>query len=659
MKKFLTVTTAALLAVSALAQPALRSGKPIMSADEKGLAPLGVTQAIATRPIGIAYVSAESASPSLFLMVRSGVPTARGIFYSTMEGTEKAGGRFVFSPPAKLKPYWGKPSNMPSYGCVFQFKGRVFSYWAEENASLALASFNPETREVTKVASVPFEGLEGIHYLSAIEGPGGTLELTALVNDGSKYRVDRQKDESWYDGAHIYKGAIARGGVRRAVVKDLLKGGRFEEAVPQDFMISPTGTVRIKDDFLGADGYLVVNRFGSVLWSDKSGKHYVRDGAGKQIRYHAIGPSAVALCLRSGETVVFMGGEGSISSCSFEGMGQDGPLFSGLRTVLQSKGALYTGSLGVPEVVDWDDDGLLDVVCGNSEGRILFFRNTGSNVAPRFSGFPEELRCEGEPICIRPGYIGVQGPFEAVWGYMCPAVFDWNGDSRPDIVFSDSRGKLEVMLRRPDGDLARPFSLKEDGLEIHGLWRVKPAVTTIGGRICVVNLDGDGALHRWWKTDEDSLEDGGTLLHVDGKPITTYTAKADRDGSLGRVKINLYDWDGDGDLDLILGTPGQTCLPHPEKGIPNGKVLKQQMMQVFFLENKGSDAKPRFADPVGFYVNGEDLPLGGHANAPVPCMLGDISLGANLLVGCESGRLMWISRGDLTTFTIKDRYDKR
>lgn len=659
MKKYLTIITAVLLVVSATAQPALRSGGPIMSADEKGLAPLGVLQGVASQPVGIAYTSADAAAPSLFLAVRVGVPAARGLYCSTMEGTEKAGGRFVFAPPVKLKPYWGKPSNMPPYGCLFQFKGGVFSFWAESKSSLVLASFNLQTRELTKVASVPFEGLEGIHSLSAIEGPDGTLELTALVSDGTKYRVDRLKGESWYDGAHIYKGAISHGGVRRAVVKDLLKGGKFEEAVPKDFMIAPTGSVRINDDFLGADGYLVVNRFGSIRWSDANGKQYVRDGSGNQIRYHANGANAVALRLRSGETVVFMGGEGSLSSCSFEGMGQDGPLFSEPRTVLQIKGALYTGSLGVPEVVDWDGDGMLDIVCGNSEGRILFFRNIGSNASPLFSGTPEELRCEGVPVCFRPGYIGVQGPFEAVWGYMCPTVFDWNGDSRPDIVFSDTQGKLEVMLRRPDGDLSRPFSLKQDGLEIKGMWRVKPAVATVDGKICIVNLDGDGALHRWWKIDDDTLEDGGTLLLTDGKAITTYTSGANRDGSLGRVKVNLFDWDGDGDLDLILGTPAQTCLPRPEKGIPNSSVLKQLMMQVFYLENKGSDAKPRFADPVGFYVNGKDMPLGVHANAPAPCMLGDSSLGANLVVGCESGRLFWIDRRDLSTFTIKERYDKK
>ena len=79
------------------------------------------------------------------------------------------------------------------------------------------------------------------------------------------------------------------------------------------------------------------------------------------------------------------------------------------------------------------------------------------------------------------------------------------------------------------------------------------------------------------------------------------------------------------------------------------------MLHVFLLENTGSDAEPVFDEPKGFYVGGKDLYLGVHATAPVPCGLGDCSAGANLLVGCESGRLFWINRKDLTPFTLKVR----
>lgn len=666
MKKAGLIPLFLFLSLFSFAQVPLKSGKPVMSSDPDGIAPLGVLQTIATVPAGAVYLKPGDANPSLFLLARVGVPSSRGVYVATLNGVRKAGGELVFDKPVKIKAYWGKPSKMPDYGCFFNYKGGVLSFWAESKESLTLASYNPDEKQLVKIASVKVGGLGGVYGISAVELENGSIEITAIAGDGSRYRTDRAQNESWYDGAMIYKGAISKGGIRKMTLTDPLKGGSFTEASPASFMIALSGAVRIQDSFMGADGYLAVNRFGVLGWQDASssrvGRSWVRDASGKSIEYPANGASMSLLNFRSGEKRILMGGEGKLVSCRFDGMGENGPVFSDPSTVLMLGGALYTGSLGVPEVVDWDGDGVQDIICGNSEGRILFFKNTGTDLVPAYSSFAEELCWEDGPVCIRPGYIGVQGPFEAVWGYMCPSVFDWNADGVPDIVFSDSRGKLEVMYARRTASgtiLGRPFALRQDGLEIKGLWRVKPAVAEIAGSVCVVNMDGDGTFHRWWKVDESTLVDDGPLLLRGGTPITAHSGTADRDGNFGRVKINLCDWDADGDLDLILGTPMTSCLPRPDKGIPNGPVLKQLMMQVFYMENVGNDERPCFKDPVGFYVKGKDLLLGVHANGPEPCTVGSASGAYNLLVGCESGRLFWIDRNDLATFSIKDRYDKK
>ena len=459
--------SAALAACTMLsAQPALKSGKPLKSAAEDGLAPLGVLQSVGSLPVGSAYLGADAALPTVFIQSKVGVPAARGLYFSTMEGSLKAGGNFVFGAPRKVKAYWGKPSKMPIYGCVFNYRGEVFSLWEESSKALTLASFNPETRELSRVASIPFEGLAGVYKISACELSDGRLEVTAIAGDGSSYRVERAKDESWYDGAHIYKGNLSKGGLRRAVLRDIKAGGEFKPVSSEGLVIAPTGAVHLQDSFMGADGWLVVNRFGVLAWQDASSPKapgsFARDASGNILSYHANGAHACLLRFRSGEQAVILGGEGAMVSSSFEGMGETGPLMSAPKTVLARNAALYTGSLGVPELVDWDGDGALDIICGNSEGRILFFRNLGSNAEPAYSGFPEPLLCCGEPFCIRPGYLGVQGPFEAIWGYMCPAVFDWNGDGMPDIVFSDCRGKLEVAYGcgvRNKPEVKHPFSL--------------------------------------------------------------------------------------------------------------------------------------------------------------------------------------------------------
>ena len=71
-----------------------------------------------------------------------------------------------------------------------------------------------------------------------------------------------------------------------------------------------------------------------------------------------------------------------------------------------------------------------------------------------------------------------------------------------------------------------------------------------------------------------------------------------------------------------------------------------------WMENLGTDEQMRFALPHLFRFNHTDLVLGGHSQAPAPCLLGDTSGGMNLLIGCESGNFYFFHRSDLTTTTL-------
>ena len=306
---------------------------------------------------------------------------------------------------------------------------------------------------------------------------------------------------------------------------------------------------------------------------------------------------------------------------------------------------------------DWDGDGVLDIVAGNSEGRLLFFKNNGTDREPDFA-MSEEICAGGVPVLLRPGYHVVQGPFEASWGYLCPTVCDWNNDGLPDVVVSGSRQKYEVMLNEgtsTEPRLAAPVPIMVDNLELYGTWRVRPAIAKAGDVNVMVIMDDDNALHLYRQIDEYNVEDAGKLRLEDGRQITGHNDAGERLGQWGRGKLRFTDWNGDGKLDLIVGSIKRSSYPSPDRGLPYSRFRKKEFgLQVMLFENVGTNEKMVFKEPVQFQVDGKDVYLGAHSNAPEPCMLGDVTDGPNLLVGCESGKYFFFDRRHLTVTGIPE-----
>jgi hypothetical protein len=119
----------------------------------------------------------------------------------------------------------------------------------------------------------------------------------------------------------------------------------------------------------------------------------------------------------------------------------EAPRFGAVRYFEQVDPYVKSGALSRPVPVDWNGDGRLDLIAGNSAGYIQYFENTGSPAAPAFEdrGY---LKAGGETI----GYAGpntlIQGPVEEKWLRRTP-VADWDLDGRLDIWSTASgRGAL-------------------------------------------------------------------------------------------------------------------------------------------------------------------------------------------------------------------------
>ena len=113
------------------------------------------------------------------------------------------------------------------------------------------------------------------------------------------------------------------------------------------------------------------------------------------------------------------------------------------------------GALATPFSVDWDGDGDEDIITGNSAGYIGFIENLGQfNGMPRWAA-PKLLKSEGEVIRIMAGYNGsIQGPAEEKWGYTTLSVSDWDGDGLKDLVVNSIFG--EVIWYKNVGTITKP-----------------------------------------------------------------------------------------------------------------------------------------------------------------------------------------------------------
>ncbi len=119
------------------------------------------------------------------------------------------------------------------------------------------------------------------------------------------------------------------------------------------------------------------------------------------------------------------------------------PVFAKPYYFQQRGGNVKFGALVTPAATDWDGDGDDDLVCGNTAGYIGVIENEGTTDQFAF-GKPKYLKADGKEIRVQAGSNGsIQGPCEAKWGYTTLSVADWDGDGLQDILSNSIWGKVE------------------------------------------------------------------------------------------------------------------------------------------------------------------------------------------------------------------------
>jgi hypothetical protein len=91
-----------------------------------------------------------------------------------------------------------------------------------------------------------------------------------------------------------------------------------------------------------------------------------------------------------------------------------------------------------PVVADWDGDGKPDLVVGSGDGSVVWFRNEGTGKKPSLAAakilVPPSPSPWSDDKSKRPGEWGVRSR---------PAVVDWDGDGKLDLLVGDLCGGFE------------------------------------------------------------------------------------------------------------------------------------------------------------------------------------------------------------------------
>ncbi len=148
--------------------------------------------------------------------------------------------------------------------------------------------------------------------------------------------------------------------------------------------------------------------------------------------------------------------DGRVSLIEHTGKVADGvPQFLPPVFFQQKADAVKFGALATPVSYDWDDDGDEDIISGNTAGYIGFIENLDGGDPPSWAA-PRYLQAAGKVIRIMAGDNGsIQGPAETKWGYTVLSVADWDSDGMADLVVNSIWGK--IIWYRNSGTRGKPI----------------------------------------------------------------------------------------------------------------------------------------------------------------------------------------------------------
>lgn len=202
-----------------------------------------------------------------------------------------------------------------------------------------------------------------------------------------------------------------------------------------------------------------------------------------------------------------------------------------------------------PNLVDWDGDGDLDLVCGSFLDTITLFENTGTRTAPVYAAGKALTLADGAPLRMELQMLQV-------------AALDWDGDGDPDLVVGKEDGRVAWVENLGGGAVAAPVYFKQRAEFVKCGALAAPAVydwdndgdedilcgNTAGFIEFIANLGGDPV--RW--AAPVRLTAGGGVIRFQAGPNLSIQGPAE--AKWGYTTLSVGDWDGDGLPDIVCNS---------------------------------------------------------------------------------------------------------
>lgn len=303
---------------------------------------------------------------------------------------------------------------------------------------------------------------------------------------------------------------------------------------------------------------------------------------------------------------------------------------------------LWLGGGAVVTAGDLDGDGGLDLVSGIATGRLWLLRDAGGPPGRHYRA-PVVIEAGGAPFQADPGPDGMlDGPVRPSLGFACPAVADWSGHGRLDLLVGGAGG--EVVVLRNDGAandprFGPPVPLRCQGGPLIMPPRVRPAVADWGrrGELDLIALDLQGFLCVYPRTGRFEVGPPSPLVDRLGR----YLRLDGGFGLSGRCALWAGDWTGAGRVDLLVGLPRDNR--HVVPALCGLSLDADQTSTVLLLEDLGHGVLcPR---PLR-HADGRALVLGVDGCSPIGIPSAD-GAGLDLLVGQDDGSVHLFRRGEL------------